>query len=400
MASCSIWVAQAEYGGWFRPYAFFVFVGFIVVMIIAWCRFYRRKIPTRPLELGFFILVPAGILGASFFGKLDYFKPIPFYELFAFWEPGLSIHGGILIGTLAGIAWFRFQGKKYHISLLKYGDLIMPNILVGQGIGRWGNFFNHELLGNAVSRSSVDWLPNFIWQNLFYWVPTQDGSLPTKAQSGTIPGGVNPDQTNLVQYHLPIFLIESLCDFALFLIIVFLVPWVFKLWSQKPWKKDALNPKVTLSRLYYVYYYNLEIDEADLKAATKTYPLWKDYQNQKKKLWRKRDRLRLYFNWKKARCRQLYEQDRRKLDRLENPYQLLVLRSGVQAGLYILLYNFVRFFLELTRRPADLFIKQLPALDYTVIWIFILIGLALTLMSQFVTPRKWRERGWYYEKQY
>ena len=399
MHNCATWIAQAEYGSWFRPYAFFVFVGFIVVMLIAWCRFARRKIPTRALELGFFILVPAGILGASFFGKLDYFKPIPFYELFAFWQPGLSIHGGILVGILVGIIWFRFQGKKTHISLLKYGDLILPNVLVGQGIGRWGNFFNHELLGNPVSKNSVDWLPGFIWHNLFYWLPRKDGGLPNQA-IGHNGQGVDPNNFQAVQYHLPIFLIESLCDFALFFIILFLVPYIVKLLSPKPWKKDVTNPKVSLSRFYYVYYYNLEHSTEALANASEVYPLWKDYQKQKKALWRMRDKIKLYVNWKKARGKQLAKQDRHELEKLQNPYHVYVVRSGVSSGLYILLYNFVRFFLELTRRPQDLFIKQLPALDYTVIWIFILIGLGLTLTSQFIAPYKWRTKGWYYEKQY
>ena len=66
--------------------------------------------------------------------------------------------------------------KKYKISLWTYADCIIPNILLGQMIGRWGNFFNHELLGKEISDPTTgffSWLPAFIRNNA-----KTDGSGP------------------------------------------------------------------------------------------------------------------------------------------------------------------------------------------------------------------------------
>ena len=64
-------------------------------------------------------------------------------SLFAIWQGGLAIHGGILGGLLVGL----FYTRKHKISFLKLADTFAPSIILGQAIGRVGCFFNGDAHG-------------------------------------------------------------------------------------------------------------------------------------------------------------------------------------------------------------------------------------------------------------
>ncbi len=87
---------------------------------------------------------------------------------------GLAIHGGICGGLLTII----YFSKKYHIPLLKMTDIGVISLILGQAIGRWGNFFNQEAHGPITSLEVLQqWhLPSFIIQGMhignYYYVPT------------------------------------------------------------------------------------------------------------------------------------------------------------------------------------------------------------------------------------
>jgi prolipoprotein diacylglyceryl transferase len=65
---------------------------------------------------------------------------------FAVWEGGLGIWGGILFGTLAGCWIVRRRGA----SATAFMDAAAPGILIGQAVGRLGNYFNQELFGRPT----------------------------------------------------------------------------------------------------------------------------------------------------------------------------------------------------------------------------------------------------------
>jgi phosphatidylglycerol---prolipoprotein diacylglyceryl transferase len=60
---------------------------------------------------------------------------------------GLAIHGAIIGATLATLIYTR----RYHLSLLTWLDICLPTMLLGQAIGRWGNFFNQEAYGRPTT---------------------------------------------------------------------------------------------------------------------------------------------------------------------------------------------------------------------------------------------------------
>ena len=59
--------------------------------------------------------------------------------------------------------------KKKNINMLLLLDIIIPGLIIAQAIGRWGNFFNQEAYGRAVSLSFLKklYLPDFIIQNMY-----------------------------------------------------------------------------------------------------------------------------------------------------------------------------------------------------------------------------------------
>ena len=68
------------------------------------------------------------------------------YNCIATWEGGMAIHGGIIAGMITAVIF----AKKKKIYLFKLFDLLVPCVLIGQVIGRWGNFINVEVYGRET----------------------------------------------------------------------------------------------------------------------------------------------------------------------------------------------------------------------------------------------------------
>ncbi len=90
-------------------------------------------------------LIPCSLIGARLYFVVfqwNYFKLHP-YEIFNIWEGGIAIYGGIIAGILTLYIVSRFKKK----SLPALMDLIVFGLLIGQALGRWGNFMNREAFG-------------------------------------------------------------------------------------------------------------------------------------------------------------------------------------------------------------------------------------------------------------
>ena len=94
--------------------------------------------------------VVAGIVGARLYYVVT--RP-PTDELpdewwgpFAVWKGGLGVWGGILLGTLVGAFVLRRAGA----NVFRFLDAAAPGLLLAQGIGRWGNWWNQELFGKPT----------------------------------------------------------------------------------------------------------------------------------------------------------------------------------------------------------------------------------------------------------
>lgn len=120
------------------------------------------------------LVVPLGVIGARLYyvlTSLDRFDS--FGEVFDIRSGGLAIYGGIIGGAIAVIIMARV--KKINFFLL--ADMITPAVLIGQILGRWGNFFNAEAYGSATELpwrmglyKGGEWIyvhPTFLYESLW-----------------------------------------------------------------------------------------------------------------------------------------------------------------------------------------------------------------------------------------
>lgn len=126
------------------------------------------------LEDLFYATIPVALIGArAWYVAFEWkqYAPNPI-KVFYIWEGGLGIYGGVL----AAMVFCFFYAKRKGYSFLRFGDVILPNLLLSQCIGRWGNFFNQEAYGRAVSAEFYENFPAFIRDKMLingtYYEPT------------------------------------------------------------------------------------------------------------------------------------------------------------------------------------------------------------------------------------
>ncbi|WP_096190223.1 prolipoprotein diacylglyceryl transferase [Evansella halocellulosilytica] len=148
------------------------FIGYLVVNQEA----KKRGLPKDMFADLLLFALPAAIVGARLYYVIfrwEQFADDP-VRVFAIWEGGLAIHGG-LIGAFLTTYIF---AKKRGLSFWKILDIAAPGILIGQIVGRWGNFMNQEVYGGEVSRQFLEnmMLPEFIINQMYingaYYHPT------------------------------------------------------------------------------------------------------------------------------------------------------------------------------------------------------------------------------------
>lgn len=91
----------------------------------------------------------AGIVGARLyyvFSKWDYYGT-HLSEIPKIWEGGLAIYGGLIAGVVAAYIVCRVRKMNFWNLL----DIAVMSFLIGQGIGRWGNFTNQEAFGTNTT---------------------------------------------------------------------------------------------------------------------------------------------------------------------------------------------------------------------------------------------------------
>ena len=80
-------------------------------------------------------------------------------SIFKIWKGGLAIYGGVIGGLVTAILFCR----HHKFPLFRFLDLVVPSLVLGQAIGRWGNFVNQEAFGNLVENSSLQFFPYAVY---------------------------------------------------------------------------------------------------------------------------------------------------------------------------------------------------------------------------------------------
>lgn len=165
-------------------YAIIIATGMTVAGLIGW-REYKKAGKTGDDLCDFLLFaLPLGILGARLYYVIfrwDLYKD-NLSEIFAIWNGGLAIYGGIIAGAIVAIIYTRV--KKY--PFLWFADVASFGLFIAQSMGRWGNFINAEAYGG-----------------------------PTDLPWGMVVNGVGPVH--------PTFLYESLWNITGFLVSYFII---------------------------------------------------------------------------------------------------------------------------------------------------------------------------------
>ncbi|WP_232696975.1 prolipoprotein diacylglyceryl transferase [Brevibacillus daliensis] len=138
-------------------------------------------------------IIPAAIICARLYYVIfewENYADNPISALYV-WKGGLAIHGGLIGGFIAGLTY----GKIHNLPLFRMADLVIPSVILGQAIGRWGNFINKEAHGDVVSAEFMANFPAFIRDQMLI-----DG-----------------------QYYHPTFLYESVWNLLVFAILMLML---------------------------------------------------------------------------------------------------------------------------------------------------------------------------------
>ncbi|MDH6064959.1 prolipoprotein diacylglyceryl transferase [Umezakia ovalisporum] len=131
-------------------------------------------------------------------------------RIIAIWQGGIAIHGAIIGGILAALIF----AKVKQISFWQLADLVAPALILGQAIGRWGNFFNSEAFGRPT---------NLPWR---LYIP---------------PENRPPALANFEYFH-PTFLYESVWNLLVFTLLMILF-----------WRDLSGKPRLPLGTIFLVY---------------------------------------------------------------------------------------------------------------------------------------------------
>ena len=150
-------------------YSIMIMLGVIGGGTFAYLEVKRLKVDKEYFFNMIFYAIIFAFLGARLYYvlfNLDYYLE-NLAEIPAVWNGGLAIHGGIIGGTLTVIIYSLKHKKKIN-EILKYMDIASIGILIGQIIGRWGNFFNQEAHGGITSIKFLQsiHIPNFIIEGM------------------------------------------------------------------------------------------------------------------------------------------------------------------------------------------------------------------------------------------
>lgn len=176
-----------------RWYSVLILVAAFVVLAMSQAEAARFKIKGEFIFNMLFWALIFGIIGARLYYvafNWDMFKSNPI-DILKVWNGGLAIHGGLIAGLITIILYT----KKYKVRTVRVLDFVVVPLLLGQAIGRWGNFFNQEAHGAATTIAKLKslFVPDFIIEGM-----TIDGVT-----------------------YMPTFFFESICCLAAFIILLF-----------------------------------------------------------------------------------------------------------------------------------------------------------------------------------
>ncbi len=175
------------------------------------------------------VALASGLVGASLFQQLFYKEVSSFSEIFTTWGKGLSITGAVVVGPFLTYAYCRYKKLPYW----KLFAIVVPGIILAQGIGRLGCFMNGDGHG---TESELPWAVSF--PRYGYTVPgfeeLKDSRYQSDAWKYSVRNGLVQDSdTRSARVH-PSQLYEFFADLLLFGLLIWLLQKVrLQAWEEK-----------------------------------------------------------------------------------------------------------------------------------------------------------------------
>ena len=154
-------------------YGVIIMVGIILAALYGISRAKIEGITTDDILDVILVAVIVSVIGARMYYVIFYGGYDTFYDLIAVWNGGLAIYGAVIGGVLSLIV----MGFIKKISPLKLLDIGASSIILGQAIGRWGNFINAEAygyetdlpwrMGIGSGDSAIFVHPTFLYESLW-----------------------------------------------------------------------------------------------------------------------------------------------------------------------------------------------------------------------------------------
>lgn len=210
-----------------QTYSLTMTLGILASILTVFIFWHREKYKIEIFLTLILITVPTALIGArlGWIIQSSIYEPgsVTWSNWYKSWEGGLSIQGGVAVSALCDLIYL--YTKREIIDLRKAAGIILPAVLIGQVIGRWGNFANHELYGR------IDWSgkSSLIFGHTFASNMYIKDSL---SDSLGLPGA----------YRYPLFLYEGIANLIGYIIIVWVINWF-----------GLLKPGVS-GGLYFIWY--------------------------------------------------------------------------------------------------------------------------------------------------
>lgn len=187
-------------------YGIFIGLGVILGVLLALHEAKRTgQNPDTYLDFIIYAMIIA-IIGARLYYVIfswDFYSQHP-EKIFAIREGGLAIYGGIIGGVLTAIVYSRVKKKNFWVM----ADTMAPSLILGQMLGRWGNFFNKEAFGGFTD-------------NLFAMRYQLSQVRASDVTPDILQNLVTVNGVDYIQVH-PTFLYESFWSLCVFIILLIL----------------------------------------------------------------------------------------------------------------------------------------------------------------------------------
>lgn len=144
------------FGHEIRFYGIISALGYLLGVLVACKNAKKRGLKTDDILTMACYVIPFCIIGARLCYVFTYIERFhSFVDVIAIWNGGLIFYGGLIGGALALVVYCLIHKKNF----LALADVLVPALAIGQALGRWGNFFNQEAYGYAVTDPAWQWFP-------------------------------------------------------------------------------------------------------------------------------------------------------------------------------------------------------------------------------------------------